>query len=148
MVRNLYLMVIQSVDLILRTLFDEIAICCLDVLSFHVKMETTANFGHKIELKVLVVVVIESGKGVIRKRQYAQVRTTRIHLKLTHQIVKVHPLEESRVKVLQIFVHRLTLDLLQQLRHILTLARVPSFAPVERRLKAERFSRLLSSSWS
>ena len=84
-----------------------------------------------MKLKVLVVVVVESGKGVIRKRQYAQVRTTRIHLKLTHlkekkrfkidqnikkssnQIVKVHPLEESRVKVLQIFVHRLTLDLLE-----------------------------------
>ena len=27
--------------------------------------------------------------------------------------MKVHPLEESRVKVLQIFVHRLTLDLLE-----------------------------------
>ena len=83
-----------------------------------------------MKLKVLVVVVVESGKGVICKRQYAQVRTTRIHLKLTHlkekvqsdqkiikkssnQIVKVHPLEESRVKVLQIFVHRLTLDLLE-----------------------------------
>lgn len=54
MVRNLHLMVIQSVDLILRTLFDEIAICRLDVLSlnlgFQVRMETTANFGHKIEL--------------------------------------------------------------------------------------------------
>ena len=82
-----------------------------------------------MKLKVLVVVVVESGKGVICKRQYAQVWTTRVHLKLTHlkekvqsdqnikkssnQIVKVHPLEESRVKVLQIFVHRLTLDLLE-----------------------------------
>ena len=37
-----------------------------------------------MKLKVLVVVVVESGKGVICKRQYAQVRTTRIHLKLTH----------------------------------------------------------------
>ena len=37
-----------------------------------------------MKLKVLVVVVVESGKGVVRERQYAQVRTTRIHLKLAH----------------------------------------------------------------
>ena len=52
-----------------------------------------------MKLKVLVVVVVESGKGVIRKRQYAQVRTTRIHLKLTHLKEKVQSDQKIKKKL-------------------------------------------------
>ena len=84
---------------------------------------------------VLAVVVVEPSEGVVGQGQDAEMGTTRLHLELAHlskkelqtyllnssictmkdpdQVVKVHPLQEGWVQVLQVLVHSLTLDLLQ-----------------------------------
>ena len=83
---------------------------------------------------VLAVVVVEPSEGVVGQGQDAKMGTTCLHLELTHlskkelqtyllnssictmkdpdQVVKVHPLQEGGVQVLQVLVHSLPLDLL------------------------------------
>ena len=83
---------------------------------------------------VLAVVVVEPSEGVVGQGQDAKMGTTCLHLELTHlskkelqtyllnssictmkdpdQVVKVHPLQEGWVQVLQVLVHSLPLDLL------------------------------------
>ena len=83
---------------------------------------------------VLAVVVVEPSEGVVGQGQDAEMGTTRLHLELAHlskkelqtyllnssiykrkdpdQVVKVHPLQEGWVQVLQVLVHCLPLDLL------------------------------------
>ena len=83
---------------------------------------------------VLAVVVVEPSEGVVGQGQDAEMGTTRLHLELAHlskkelqtyllnssictmkdpdQVVKVHPLQEGWVQVLQVLVHGLPLDLL------------------------------------
>ena len=83
---------------------------------------------------VLAVVVVEPSEGVVGEGQDAEMGTTCLHLELAHlskkelqtyllnssictmkdpdQVVKVHPLQEGGVQVLQVLVHCLPLDLL------------------------------------
>ena len=83
---------------------------------------------------VLAVVVVEPSEGVVGQGQDAEMGTTCLHLELAHlskkelqtylfnsfictmkdpdQVVKVHPLQEGWVQVLQVLVHCLPLDLL------------------------------------
>ena len=83
---------------------------------------------------VLAVVVVEPSEGVVGQGQDAEMGTTCLHLELAHlskkelqtyllnssictmkdpdQVVKVHPLQEGGVQVLQVLVHCLPLDLL------------------------------------
>ena len=83
---------------------------------------------------VLAVVVVEPSEGVVGQGQDAKMGTTCLHLELAHlskkelqtyllnssictmkdpdQVVKVHPLQEGWVQVLQVLVHCLPLDLL------------------------------------
>ena len=83
---------------------------------------------------VLAVVVVEPSEGVVGQGQDAEMGTTCLHLELAHlskkelqtyllnssictmkdpdQVVKVHPLQEGGVQVLQVLVHSLPLDLL------------------------------------
>ena len=100
------------------------------------------NIFDRKRLEFLAVVVVESSKGVVRQGQYTQVRPPGIHFKFTYlnksniyimwnfklikivriskkkrwtdQVVKVHPLKEGWVKILQVLIHCLTLDLLRK----------------------------------
>ena len=90
---------------------------------------------------VLAVVVVEPSEGVVGQGQDAKMGTTCLHLELAHlskkelqtyllnssictmkdpdQVVKVHPLQEGGVQVLQVVVHGVLLHLLEKLYNIL-----------------------------